>query len=109
MKKRKTYTSPEVKNRWNARHYDRMQLVVPIGAKAEIQAIAEKRGMSTAAYIRSLIIADNAENPENTYILRGGGVADAYEALKDGWNTFGEAWQRLANTMDGEDPGQLWL
>lgn len=76
--KRKTYTSPEVKDRWNRAHYDRIGFNVPIGARAEVQAIAEARGMSVAAYIRALIIRDTAENPDSTRILRGGGVLDSW-------------------------------
>lgn len=76
----RTYTSPEVKNRWNSEHYDRLEVTVPKGARAEIQAAAKRHGMSVAAYIRALVIHDNAENPENTRILRGG-VSDAWEEL----------------------------
>ena len=43
MKKRKTYTSPEVKNRWNAAHYDRVQLNLPKGGAAEATAGGEPR------------------------------------------------------------------
>lgn len=71
--KRRTYTSPEVKNRWNAQHYDIMRFHAPKGSADEVRAIAAARGMSVAAYIRHLIIADNAENPETTHFLRGGG------------------------------------
>lgn len=77
----RTTTSAEVKNRWNAAHYDRVVITVPIGARDEIQAAAKRHGMSVAAYIRMLVIHDNAENPENTRILRGGGVSDAWEEL----------------------------
>ena len=71
---RKTYTSPEVKDRWNREHYDRIGINVPIGAREEVQAVAESKGMSVAAYIRALIIRDTEENPESTRILRGGGT-----------------------------------
>lgn len=80
--KRKTYTSPEVKNRWNREHYDRLNIVVPTGAGAEIKSIAEKHGQSVSAYIRALIIRDNAENPDSTQFLRGGGYADSWEAKR---------------------------
>ena len=33
---RKTYTSPEVKDRWNREHYDRIGINVPIGAREEV-------------------------------------------------------------------------
>lgn len=69
----RTYTSPEVKNRWNSEHYDRIEITVPKGARAELQAAAKRHGQSVAAYIRTLVISDNAENPEDTQFLRGGG------------------------------------
>lgn len=84
MSKRKTYTSPEVKDRWNKRHYEQVVIRVPIGARDEVQRIARANGMSVAAYIRHLIIADNAEKPETTSLLRGGGVLKAWcEQVKD--------------------------
>ena len=69
----RTTTSAEVKNRWNAAHYDRVVITVPIGARDEIKAAAAAHGLSVAAYIRMLVIRDTAENPENTRFLRGGG------------------------------------
>ena len=77
--KRKTYTAPEVKNRWNREHYDRIGIMVPIGAKDEIAKVAEAQGMSVSAYIRALIMRDTAENPESTRILRGGGVLESWK------------------------------
>lgn len=71
--KRKTYTSCEVKDRWNREHYDRVAITVPKGARDEVQAAAAAHGQSVSAYIRSLIIRDNAEKPETTRNLRGGG------------------------------------
>ena len=56
--KRKTYTAPEVKNRWNREHYDRIGIMVPIGAKDEIAKVAEAQGMSVSAYIRALIMPE---------------------------------------------------
>ena len=70
----RTYTSPEVKNRWNSEHYDRIEITVPKGARAELQAAAKRHGQSVAAYIRALVIRDNAESPEDTRFLRGGGL-----------------------------------
>jgi hypothetical protein len=55
---RKTYTSSEVKDRWNREHYDQLLIRVTTGGKAAVQQLAETRGMSVAAYIRHLIIQD---------------------------------------------------
>ena len=68
---RRTYTSPEVKDRWNREHYDRIGIYVPIGSRTEIQHAAAARGMSVGEYIRHLIIADT--DPAESPILRGGG------------------------------------
>lgn len=44
-------TSAEVKNRYNAKAYDRIAVVVTKGRKAIIQAAAESAGLSLNAYI----------------------------------------------------------
>ena len=44
-------TSASVKNRYNAKAYDRVVVVVPKGRKAIIQAAAERAGLSLSAYI----------------------------------------------------------
>lgn len=98
----RTHTSAEVKNRWNAEHYDRIVITVPIGARDEIKAAAAQHGMSVAAYVRYLVIHDMRENPESTRFLRGGGVAESWENLMQ---------QRTKNPallydLDA-DPGQL--
>lgn len=58
MSRRKTYTSPEVKDRYNRKHYDQVQLRVAKGGRDKLQQLALSEGLSTAAYIRHLIIAD---------------------------------------------------
>ena len=98
--KRKTTTSCEVKDRWNREHYDKVTFRTPTGGAEELRKIAESRGMSVAAYLRHLVIADNAQNPESTCFLRGGGVADAWEREERYLN-----WMR--NIIDGVDVGQL--
>lgn len=73
----KTYTSTEVKTRWNSAHYDNVNFAVPKGARAELAKVAAAHGMSISAYMRHLIIKDNPlepEKPDILPILRGGGV-----------------------------------
>lgn len=73
--KRKTYTSPEVKDRWNRAHYDRIGLTVYKGGRKEIQTLADDAGLSVSEYIR-LAIREKAEKDgkgEILQILRGGG------------------------------------
>lgn len=68
---RRTNTSTEVKNRWNAEHYDAIRICVPKGAREEIAAAAAARGMSVAGYIKHLIMADT--DPQEVSTLRTGG------------------------------------
>lgn len=44
-------TSSAVKNRYNEKAYDRINLVVPKGKKEQIKEYAESKGMSTNAFI----------------------------------------------------------
>jgi len=49
---RKTYTSPQVKARWNKKNYDRIAVLIPKGQKDEFSAfVKEKYGLSMNAYI----------------------------------------------------------
>lgn len=52
---RKTVTSAAVKNRYNAKAYDRIPVVVPKGEKEVIAAHAEKHDGSTNAFINRAI------------------------------------------------------
>ena len=73
-RKSKTYTSPEVKDRWNRKHYDQITIRCGIGGRKLIQDAAAAHGMSMAEYLRHLVIADNPENADISAIL-GGGVS----------------------------------
>lgn len=53
----KTHTSAEVKNRYNAKAYDRIALSVPKGTKIEWQDRAAALGISLNAYIRECVLA----------------------------------------------------
>lgn len=48
-------TSAKSKNEWIAKAYDRINLTVPKGRKAELQAIAERHGQSVNGFINGLI------------------------------------------------------
>lgn len=49
--------SAAAKNKWNAKAYDRINLTVPKGRKATIEARANEKGESVNGYINSLIRA----------------------------------------------------
>ncbi len=48
-------TSNESKAKYNAKAYDRINIAVPKGRKAEIEAAAIRHGQSVNAFINSLI------------------------------------------------------
>ena len=52
-------TSSKVKNRYNAKAYDRIVLLVPKGLKDEWRAKAEANGESLTKYIRNAVEAFN--------------------------------------------------
>lgn len=54
-------TSAAVKNKWNDKAYDRINLTVPKGDKDKIKAYAEKKGKSVNSYINDLIKEDMAK------------------------------------------------
>jgi predicted HicB family RNase H-like nuclease len=51
-------TSAAVKNKWNDKAYDRINLTVPKGDKEKIKAYAESKGKSVNGYIYDLIQKD---------------------------------------------------
>ena len=77
---RRTNTSTEVKNRWNAEHYDAIRICVPKGAREEIAAAAAKRGMSVAGYIKHLIMSDTDKDEVSTLRTGGGLISTDYAA-----------------------------
>lgn len=52
---RKTYTSASVKQRWNARHYDRIVLLFKKGHKEKVMKYAKDHGMSMNGYINKTV------------------------------------------------------
>jgi len=67
----KPRTSAAVKNKYNAKTYDRIEVVVPKGEKAELKAYAEKNGESLNGFINRAIQEllerdkNNATNSQN--------------------------------------------
>lgn len=79
---RRTYTSCEVKDRWNREHYDKITFRTGNGGAAAIKAMAEYHGMSMAEYLRHLVIkdAETEGKPDISAILGGGGDVTAFIA-----------------------------
>ena len=53
----KTKTSSTVKNRYNAKAYDRIGVMVPKGQKATVEAAASATGESVNMFIQKAILA----------------------------------------------------
>lgn len=56
--------SAAVKNRWNAKAYDRITITPPRGRKADIEAYAEKQGVSVNALICEMLRISMEMTPE---------------------------------------------
>lgn len=81
---RRTYTSSEVKDRWNRNHYEQVIFRVSIGGKDVLRRLAEESGLSVAAYLKHLVIKDAQErgNGDISAIIGGGGNLIGYEGYK---------------------------
>ena len=101
-RKSKTYTSSEVKDRWNAQHYDQILFRTGKGGKQAIQAMAAHHGLSVAEYIRHLIITDaeSEEMPEISAILGGGGDLTGFIAAC--------APDTYWNSIPDDNPSENW-
>lgn len=79
------------KNKWNAKTYDRVALMVPKGHKAELQEHAAGRGESLNGFINRAINdtveRDNRQKSAGKSIHIG---SDAWEAIKNAANSRGE-------------------
>lgn len=54
--------STKAKNKYNAKAYERISLIVKAGEKAKIETKAEETGQSVNGYINGLIKKDMGEN-----------------------------------------------
>ena len=73
--KRKTFTSSEVKNRWNKAHYDKLSFICRKGGGDMIKELAKEKGMSMSSYIVWLIRQEalRANRTDVAEYLGGGG------------------------------------
>ena len=87
---RKTHTSCEVKDRWNRSHYDSILIRTGKGGREAIQAMADFHGLSVAAYVRHLIIADAESHGKGgiSAILGGGGNVNDFPETLEGQKTI---------------------
>lgn len=63
-KVRKNTTSCEVRNRWNAKHYDRVNVTLPKGYGKVFREYCEEQGTTMNARLGSLIEFDMKNNPK---------------------------------------------
>ena len=107
-------------NKWTNAHYDRINLAVPKGRKAEIQAIAETEGQSVNGFIIAAIdeklARDGADGPqEATGQATGPGVVSllpgaldaAQMAAQATGETVGEFLARAVETQAQRDKSSL--
>lgn len=85
MSRRKTYTSWEVKERYNAKHYERVSFRVGVGGKEALRQLAGN--LSVNAYLQALVVKDGRERGFADISLKiGGGGLNEYwtsRILKD--------------------------
>ena len=79
MEESKAKASTIAKNKYNAKAYDRINLVVRKGQKEQIQEYAKEKGMSLNAYINALIQADMGEHLTPGVVKNLEGDADSVE------------------------------
>lgn len=63
-------TSSAVKNRYNAKAYDRIVITVPKGRKATVEAYAAEHGESISALISRLLRTEMGIKPEEWKLPR---------------------------------------
>lgn len=61
----KSRTSAAVKNRYAAKAYDRITLIVPKGRKEDIEAFAKEKGLSINGYIGGMVREDMQLSEDN--------------------------------------------
>ena len=76
-RKSKTYTSSEVKSRYNANHYDVITFRAAKGSLQVVKDLAAADGLSLAAYLKHLIIQDakNRGKGDISALFGGGGTS----------------------------------
>lgn len=92
--KPRTYTSWEVKERYNQKHYERVSLRVGIGGRDTLRELAG--GLSVNAYLQSLIIKDAQER----------GIADISAKIGGGLSDYwlARCWEPLHFRKLDQDP-----
>lgn len=68
-----TSARTEAKQRYNEKHYDQLKVWTPKGGREIIKQLAAAAGLSTAEYIRSLVIRDAAARGIDVRAELGGG------------------------------------
>lgn len=69
-----TEARTQAKQRYNERHYDQLKIWTPKGGRAVIAQLAAASGLSTAEYIRQLVIRDADHKGIDVRDALGGGV-----------------------------------
>ena len=98
MSRRKTYTSWEVKERYNSKHYERVSLRVGIGGKEVLRQLAGYQSVNS--YIQALIVKDGRERgfADISAKIGGGGLSEYWTtrilaAAREG------SWDKLSDQL----------
>lgn len=95
-------TSAKSKNEWIAKAYDRINLTVPKGRKAELQAIAERHGQSVNGFSNNLI--DKALEREQVQTGGGFGFSDSVrEDIREDISDSQLSEQTRPDCISGQD------
>jgi len=82
---RQTMAQQRAKNKYNAKTYDQLKVWIRKGGRSVVQGLAAAAGMSTAEYLRHLIVQDAAQHGLDVRDALGGGVTvpDVLDELAD--------------------------
>lgn len=87
-------------------NYDRMELTVPKGRKAEIKAIAESRGQSVNAFVNEAIdaaLTGSVAQPDGDTILTPKALTQAHSAAEAAGETVEAFIERAVETQAERD------
>ena len=93
-------------NKYNEKAYDRINIAVPKGRKAEIKAIAESRGQSVNAFVNEAIdaaLSGSVAQPDGDTILTPKALTQAHSAAEAAGETVEAFIERAVTTQAERD------
>ncbi len=93
-------------NKYNEKAYDRINIAVPKGRKAEIKAIAESRGQSINAFVNEAIdaaVTGSVAQPDGDTVLTPKALTEARSAAEAAGETVEAFIERAVTTQAERD------